>query len=149
MAGGAPGGHHRGVSTSSQTVGGHGHRSWPPHVTRALTALLLAATVVSGCTVVGSGGSGGAGAGGGDTTLCGAAFAVAAAIDPALASDADLDVAIKRCRSLDEWSDAAADHPEALRGTSAEQLLADRCSDPTAGLKGYQLCGLLRATHAT
>ena len=132
------------MSTSSQAIGGRGHRSRLPRATLPLTALLFAVTVVSSCTVASDSGSGGGG-----TSLCGGAFAVAAAIDPTETSKADLDMAIKRCRSLDEWADASAEHPDALRGVSPDRLLEERCADPSAGLARYQLCGLVRAAHAT
>ena len=132
------------MSTSSLAFGGHGHRSRLPRLITALTALLLAATVLAGCTTAGQGGGGGGG-----NTLCDDAFAMAAAIEADIASVTDLDPAIRRCRSLEEWTDAAADHPEALRGTTSEQHLEDRCGDPSAGLAGYQVCALLRAESAT
>jgi len=109
--------------------------------------LLVAALLVSGCTVDG-GGSPGGGANPDDGS-CDGAFAWAAAIPPSQATVADLDAAVRRCRSLDDWASAAAAHPAALRGQTAEQHLLGRCTDAQAHLSGYQVCGLLRIAMAT
>ena len=74
---------------------------------------------------------------------------MAAAVAPAEAAVTDLDTAIRRCRSLEEWSEAATAHPDALRGASPDRHLEERCTDESAGLSSYRLCALLRAGHAT
>jgi hypothetical protein len=81
--------------------------------------------------------------------VCTDAFAEVAAIDPAKATAADLDPAIRRCRSLTDWLAAAAAHPAALRGASPVEHLEDRCAAVDAGLSGYSMCGLLRVATAS
>ncbi len=114
-----------------------------PRSIAPLAALLIAAAALSGCTA--AGGSNGADA----EAVCRDAFAQVAAIDPAKATSTDLDLAVRRCRSLTDWLAAAAEYPDALRGASPVDYLEDRCAAADAGLAGYTLCGLLRAATAT
>jgi hypothetical protein len=107
-----------------------------------LTALLVAAAALAGCSA--ADGSSGADAG----AVCSDAFVQVAAIDPSRATPTDLDLAIRRCRSLTDWLAAAAAHPEALRGASPVDHLEDRCAVDT-GLAGYTLCGMLRVAAGT
>jgi hypothetical protein len=114
-----------------------------PRSAGPLAALLAAVAALSGCAA--AGGSGGADA----DAVCTDAFIQVAAISAADATPTDLDLAVRRCRSLTDWLAAAAEHPEALRGASPVEYLEGRCAAPDAGLAGYTLCGLLRVATAT
>jgi hypothetical protein len=79
--------------------------------------------------------------------LCVRTFADVAAAPQHLPGD--LDTAIRRCSSLQEWSQAASLYPRALAGEDSDTLLLGRCADPSAALQGYLLCGRLAASLAT
>ena len=121
----------------------HPRVSRRPRSVGPLAALLVAVAALSGCAA--AGGSDGSDAG----AVCDDAFRQVAAIDPTAVTPTDLDVAIRRCRSLTDWLAAAAEHPEALRGASPVDHLEDRCAAVDGGLAGYTLCGLLRVATAT
>jgi hypothetical protein len=108
-----------------------------------LAALLACTAALAGCAAAGGSPAADAGA------VCTDAFAQVAAVDPAQATVADLDVAIRSCRNLSDWLAAAAAHPEALRGESPVEHLERRCETADAGLSGYSMCGLLRVATAT
>src|SRR6187397_26860 len=94
-----------------------------PRSAGPLAALLAAVAALSGCAA--AGGSGGADA----DAVCSDAFIQVAAIDATHATPTDLDIAVRRCRSLSDWLAAAAEHPEALRGDSPVEYLEARCAD--------------------
>jgi hypothetical protein len=108
-----------------------------------MAALIVLIGVLSGCT-------GGGGGGGSDpAAACRDVFAQVAAMDPANATPTDLDLAIRRCRSLGDWAAAAASYPETLAGADPMAYLETRCAATDSGLSGYALCGLLRVASAT
>jgi hypothetical protein len=59
------------------------------------------------------------------------------------------DKSIKTCRSLEQWESAVTAYAASAAGGSPTAYLAERCSDPGAGLGQYQLCGLLTISLAT
>ncbi len=60
-----------------------------------------------------------------------------------------LDRSIKTCKSLEQWQSAVTSYGGDAVGPSATGFLADRCTESTSGLSGYQLCGLLAISLAT
>jgi hypothetical protein len=72
------------------------------------------------------------------TPACDAAFARAAATDPAGSVD-DLDAAARDCISLDDWIAADASHPAALDGADPVTAVGDACQADD-DLAGTPLC---------
>lgn len=58
---------------------------------------------------------------------CEDAFATAAAIDPMQDANEDLFPAVRACASVAEWTEASAQHPDALDGIDPETVLANLC----------------------
>lgn len=75
-------------------------------------------------------------------------FAAAAAIDDTHDSVEDLDPAILKCVSLDEWGAANAANPAALDGVDPFEYLGNRC-DFGDGLSSTRLCKALLAACGT
>lgn len=62
-----------------------------------------------------------------EASECEQAFAAAAAVDEMQDLVEDLFPAVRACTSLDEWSAASVQHPDALDGTDPELYLTNLC----------------------
>jgi hypothetical protein len=71
---------------------------------------------------------------------CRGAWSAAAGMAREDRSVQDLDVAVRVCRSLEEWRRAADRYPRALAGGDAIEHLARRCRSAPPALSGTRLC---------
>lgn len=72
-------------------------------------------------------------------TACESAFAAAAAIGDTEDTVEDLDSAVESCTTVEEWSAASDQYPDALDGVDPLTFLANRCQ-PGGGLAQSDLC---------
>jgi len=82
--------------------------------------------------------------------LCNVAFAKASSVDPMLDTVEDLYPAVKACKSLDAWVDAARANPGAI-SPYVEPLvvLSNVCASKEAGLSATDLCKLAKQACKT
>ena len=115
---------------------------------RTLLILAISASLaVSGCSAL-------PGAGGGlpdvkEGGLCAQHVASAAQAKDDAGRQVALDQAIKTCRSLQQWTDAVAVYGGNAVTPDASTYLGARCTEPTSGVGGYMLCGLLAQSLIT
>lgn len=109
-----------------------------------ISLVVSAALVVAGCS------SGSLQAvqvkGGG---LCESYVATAAIASPGPQRESWFDRAIKTCSTLDQWQRAVTTYAASVVAAAPTDYLAGRCTDGTAKLGGYQLCGLLAISLQT